>query len=178
MARSWRLRAYREAPRGFTLVELVLALAVLGIALTTLVFLRLDAVQKVTEVVDERELQRVAQEILETKIAEFMSNEVEEIAGEVEGKPGWLWEWVDPLDPANIIQEGDQYVLACTVRITYPDPNDPQAEPRTYELTTWILPTEEQLAFIEEQNQVLYGEEGLDQGYGSGVPGGTYGLPR
>jgi prepilin-type N-terminal cleavage/methylation domain-containing protein len=145
--------------RGFTLVELVLALAILGFALTYLVFLRMDAVRKVTTVVEEREVRRLVQETLEQKMAEFLSNELEEIAGEFPDRPGWYWEWLDPLDPLNVIQEGEEYLLACTVRITYPDPDEPELEERTAEMTTWILPTEEQLAFILEWQEAMYEED-------------------
>ena len=40
-----------QACKAFTLVELVLYLAILGLILTTLVFMRIRAVEKVTEVV-------------------------------------------------------------------------------------------------------------------------------
>ena len=147
--------------RGFTLVELVLALAILGLTLTTLLFMRIEAVQKVTAIVEERELRRIAQEILEQKMAEFMSNEEEELAGDLEGRPGWHWEWFEPTDPRNVIQEGEEILLACTVRLYYPNPDDPDGEEQTYELTSWIMPSEETLAYVKEQQELLYEEGGM-----------------
>jgi len=166
------LRVRRALEGGFTLAELVIALAILGVTLTWLVSLRLEAVDKVTRAVREREVRRAAQELLEEKLAEFLSDELEEVAGDVPGHPGWTWEWVDPLAPENIIQEGEEFLLACTIRLTYPDPNDPQGQEKDYELTTWIMPTEDQLDFILEQNELLMEENQTPWGEGLG---GTYG---
>lgn len=152
------MRASFSSTRGgFTLVELVLALGILGIVLSTLIFLRLEAVRTVTEVAEERELRRLAQELLEQKLAESMGDLLEAITGEFADRPGWTWEWIE-----DVMQEGGEYLLSYTVMIYYPDPIDPQAEAKTYELSAWLLPTEEQRAFIEEQRQLM-----IEEGYGS-----------
>jgi len=72
------LRASIDARRrrrggGFTLVELLLALGILGIILTTLIYMRLEAMERVTTTVEERGLRRLAQEKLEENIARCMT---------------------------------------------------------------------------------------------------------
>ena len=154
----------RRGRSGFTLVELVLALGILGITLTTLIFMRLEAIRKITEIVHERELRRLAQELLEEKLAlsmenlaEEMGGELDELTGEIENRPGWTWEWLE-----DVHMEGEEFILEYTLRILYPNPDDLEGEENTYELKTWVLPTEEQLDYIIERQELMR-EEGIDE---------------
>lgn len=151
--------ARRRGGAGFTLVELLLALGILGIILSTLIYMRLEAMERVVAVVEERNLRRVAQEKLEENIARCMSNELEELAGDFPDRPGWYWEWREEVN-----REGEDVLLSFTIVITYPDPNasegGAEGEQKTYELTAWVLPTDEQREFILEQEQLM-----LEEGY-------------
>ena len=159
-ASPWRRRA--SARRGFTLVELVLSLAILALILTTLMFMRINAVDKVTEVVEERELRRLAQELLAEKIADFPGDEPGEIWGTFAiNRQEWQWEWENPLDPANVIQEGEEFLLACTLRLSRMDPQN-ELNDKSYELTTWITPTELHLEVLREQQALIDEGEFLD----------------
>jgi prepilin-type N-terminal cleavage/methylation domain-containing protein len=169
----------RHRNGAFTLLELMAALAILGFVLLKLIDLRGDAVERVTKIVEERELKRLAQETLEEKLAEFLSDELEEVVGTFPNRQGWTWEWIDPLAPNNIIREGEEYLLACTVRVTHPNASDPTQPEQTYELTTWILPNDELLDFIREQEAYIneneeYGTDPYGTGaYGTGVDRGA-----
>jgi prepilin-type N-terminal cleavage/methylation domain-containing protein len=151
--------------KGFTLVELIAAVTIMGSIFLILLELQINAVEKVTVTLHERELRRVAQELLEEKIAEFLIDEVQQPSGEIEGRPGWRWEWFDPLLPENVIEENGEFLVACTVCLYYPaNPNEPDGEEQTYELTSWILPTEDMLQFLVEQRELMLEEGELGGG--------------
>ncbi|HAK95143.1 MAG TPA: hypothetical protein DCM87_09125 [Planctomycetes bacterium] len=160
----------RRRGDGFTLVELLLALGIIGIIFSTLIYMRLEAMERVTAVIEDRSLRRLAQEKLEENIARCMSNELEELAGEFPDRPGWFWEWREEVN-----REGEDVLLSFTIVITYPDPNAPDRggdrEEKTYELTAWVLPTDEQREFILEQEQLMLegGSMGIDGYYGTGM---------
>ena len=160
----------RRRGGGFTLVELLLALGILGIILTTLIYMRLEAMERVTTTVEERGLRRLAQEKLEENIARCMSNELEELSGEFPDRPGWVWEWREEVN-----REGEDVLLSFMIVVTYPDPRAQDRggdyEEKTYELTAWVLPTDEQREFILEQEQLMLdgGSMGVDGYYGTGM---------
>jgi prepilin-type N-terminal cleavage/methylation domain-containing protein len=153
---------------GFTLVELILALGIMSIIISTLIFMRLEAVERVTTVAEERELRRIAQELLEENIALTMSNELtlENMGGDVPSKPRWKYEWREEVN-----QEGEEYIQAYTITIVYPDPSSTEAEPeeKRYELTEWVMPTDEQREIIAEKEQLRL------EGGSMGIDGYDYG---
>ncbi len=167
----------RRRTAGFTLVELVLAFGIMAVVMTLLIFQRLDAMASVTKTSRERELRRIAQELLDENLALSMSNELQSLTGRVldpnsrkggvrgdEFKEGWTWEWREEVN-----QEGDEFIRAYTIIITYPDPDAPKEDPRDkqYELTQWVIPTDEQRELIAEEQQLRLEEGGMGiDGYG------------
>jgi len=126
--------------------------------MASLIFLRLRATQTVTEVVEERTRRRIAQELLEEKLAEALAGKVEEAVGEVPGRPGWTWEWQE-----EVVEEGDEFLLVYTLRLHLPPKNEEGVE-ETYELKTWVLPTEEQKEEILAERELME-----EEGYGTGT---------
>lgn len=81
-------RAHRIRSAGFTLIELVLAVALVGGSFMSLLFLRTSAVEKAGRFNMERRVQRLAQE----KLDEIVYGLETATAGEFEEEPDWTWE--------------------------------------------------------------------------------------
>ncbi len=144
---------------GFTLVEMVLALAILGIALSSLIYLREKAIDNVTEVLEEGRLEKMAQELLEEQLAKTLGQEMDvEVNGDIEGYPGWHWEWFE-----EVTQEGDEYIIEYRLVLSYPNIENPEAPENTYELSRWMFPTQEQLDLILEEEMLIESGE-IDPG--------------
>ena len=74
--------------RGFTLLELVLCIAILGTSFLSLLFLKASAIEKAQRFNLERKCQRLAQE----KLDEIVYGIEAETAGDFEEEPTWTWE--------------------------------------------------------------------------------------
>lgn len=146
---------------GFTLVELILALGIMGITFTTFIYLREEAVDNVTEVIYEREKRRTAQELLERKLAESYSDELEDITGDVPGRPGWTWEWF-----RDVVQEGGEYMLEYTLVLSIVNEKDSDDNEETMELKCWVQPSDEELLYIMEEQELLMQGDFYDTGLG------------
>ncbi len=118
---------------GFTLIELVLAVAIIGGSFMTLLYVRSAAVQRAYLYNQARQLQRLAQEQLD----EVSYGVVEDTDGSFEdrGKPDWRWEI-----QAVQVSTSDPVLLECTITVTYPEGRDEEAE---YRLSTWFFPDDE-----------------------------------
>ncbi len=134
------LDSSREA--GFTLVELVLAIAIIVISLTTLLYLRMESMRRAIEYTQMREVQKLAQEKLFDCMYEFEPA----LAGDFEEQPKWSWE-IEVIP----ISTNEEEILEVTILVKYPVGRDQEEE---YRLSTWFRPYEEH-PFLE----AVYGEE-------------------
>jgi len=119
-----------EGRDGFTLIELVLAVAIIGGAFMTLLFLRTEAVDRACNYNRSRALPRLAQEQLDD--VAFGIDENTDGAFEDRGKPDWRWE-VEVVQ----ISTAEPVLLECTITVTYPERRDEEGE---YRLSTWFFP--------------------------------------
>ncbi len=116
---------------GFTLVELVLAVAILGGSFLGLIYLRSSAVTRSTIYNRDRLIQRLAQE----KLDEVIYRVGEDHEGGFEGQPEWTWE----ISGQNLSSEGAD-LLECTITVAYPDLDGQIVE---YTLSRWFFPEED-----------------------------------
>ncbi len=116
---------------GFTLVELVVAVAILGGAFLSLLYLRSSAVARSTEYNRERLIQRLAQEKLDEVIYELEDDK----DGAFEEQPQWTWR----VDVQTISTEGES-LLECTITVTYPTEYQEENE---YTLSRWFFSDED-----------------------------------
>ncbi|MEM7165674.1 MAG: prepilin-type N-terminal cleavage/methylation domain-containing protein [Planctomycetota bacterium] len=124
---------------GFTLMELVIAVAVFSTTILTMLYLRVEALERVKDSWETRYLQRLAQE----KLDEVMFGVDDALDGEFEEDPRVLWT-VDAHEIAGTSrEEGEAPLVECTITLTYA-PSE-RTEPREYTLTSWFFPQPESL---------------------------------
>ncbi len=110
----------RTRREGFTLIELVLAVGLIGGSFLALLFLRASAVDKAHRFNTQRTVQRVAQEKLDEVV--FGIEELQ--SGEIEGKTGWAWEvYISTLATVESLYP----LLECTLTLHYPG-EDPDTQ--------------------------------------------------
>jgi len=106
---------------GFTLVELVMAIAILGGAFLTLLFLRAEAVDTAFRYNEKREMHRVARE----KLDEIAFGIEENLSGELEFYPDVTWE-------AQAYQLSNEmtapFLIEITLDFSYPGETPDQVE--------------------------------------------------
>ena len=119
---------------GFTLIELVVAVAILSGAFLTLLFLRTSAVDRAASYNRERMIQRLARQ----KLDEVAHGIVEDLEGdfEEENRPEWTYE----VQVQNLSQDGAD-LLECTITVLYSEGQD--LEPSEYTLSKWFFPDKE-----------------------------------
>ncbi len=117
---SRRGKAARVA--GFTLIELVLAVGLMGGAFMSLLFLRTSAISQASKYNLDRKIQRVAQE----KLDEVVFGVEEATSGTIEDEPTWQWE-VEVFSLATV--ETLYPLLECSLTLSYPaDESDDGSE--------------------------------------------------
>ncbi|MGE3165684.1 MAG: prepilin-type N-terminal cleavage/methylation domain-containing protein [Planctomycetota bacterium] len=118
---------------GFTLIELVIALAILSASILTILYLQIDAVEDAGDSVRDRHLQLLAQQ----KLDDVMFGIEEGYEGTFERDPGIQWSVV--VNSMGTNPSADQIPLVeCTITVTkQPDPNK---DPVEYRLTCWFFP--------------------------------------
>ncbi len=135
-------RQKREA--GFTLLELVVAVAIFATSCLSLIYLKISALQRYGNVAQERHVQRIAQE----KLYEVIYGFEQELEGEFEDENDGQWE-------ATVQNLGtfETPLYATTMVVRYEDENQEEHE---YSLTSWIFyPPEESAlnAVIEAESE-------------------------
>jgi prepilin-type N-terminal cleavage/methylation domain-containing protein len=119
---------------GFTLIELVVAVAILSVAFMSLLFLRTSAVDRAASYNRDRMIQRLARQ----KLDEVAHGIVEDLEGDFEedNRPEWTYE----VRVQNLSQDGAD-LLECTITVFYSESHD--LEPSEYTLSKWFFPDEE-----------------------------------
>lgn len=125
--------------QGFTLMELVIAVAVFSTTILTMLYLRVEALERVRDSWEARYLQRLAQE----KLDEVMFGVEDALDGEFEEDTRVTW-LVDAHEiGATSRAEGEVPLVECTITLTY-TPSE-RTEPREYILSSWFFPQPESL---------------------------------
>ena len=126
------LRAGGQA--GFTLIELVLAVGLLGGSFLGLLYLRTSAMDRAHEFNQAREVKRVARQKLEEVVYGFE----EATDGDIEDRPRWTWE----VQIVSLATTETQYpLLEATLTLHYPGRNQEQEE--SIEVTTRFFADED-----------------------------------
>jgi type II secretory pathway pseudopilin PulG len=112
---------------GFTLIELVLAVGLIGGSFLALLLLRGSAIERAHRFNLQRKVQRIAQE----KLEEVVYGLEPALTGSIEGLSQWDWE-VDVLSLATT--ETLYPLLECNLLLRYPG-DDPDT-PAEYRVTT------------------------------------------
>ncbi len=137
------------ATRGFTLIELVMAIAIIGASFLGLLVLRASAVDKAWVYNTERHAQRIAQEKLDEVvfgIEEGTSGSIDE-----EGYEDWTWE-VEVFSLATT--DTNFPLLECSLTLFYTSENN--EEPVEYFLATRF--------FVHETHPLREFADTLDNG--------------
>lgn len=116
---------------GFTLVELMIAVSIIGIAFLSLLTMRATAVDRTWTYTRDRRVQQLARETLEAVVY----GEEEDRSGTDVGPPEMNWE-VQIESAASGVNE----LLECTVTIKWTDEADEEQE---YQLALRLFPPEE-----------------------------------
>ena len=121
----------RSPTEGFTLVELLVAVAIFSFSILSLLFLRESALERAHGYTHQRTLQRVSQQILDDVIWGIE----EEMSGSIETPLEATWR-VEVTD----VSTNDQPFIDCVLTLTY---NDETGEEQEYTLSQWIYPDED-----------------------------------
>ncbi|MFQ5653682.1 MAG: prepilin-type N-terminal cleavage/methylation domain-containing protein [Planctomycetota bacterium] len=146
----------RSADLGFTLLELVLAVAILATAVLSMLSLRTSAVDRASVYTRDRAIRRLAQE----KLDEVVFGIEEELSGTLEWRrrprsPVVELPW--EVRVQRVSTDGPE-LLECTITVTYSAGSSSQgSEEEEYQLGTWIFPDDES-PLLDEADGGLPGE--------------------
>lgn len=112
---------------GFTLIELVLAVGLIGGSFLTLLLLRASAIERATRFNLQRKVQRIAQE----KLEEVVYGLEPALSGGIDGLKDWDWE----VDVYSLATTESRYpLLECNLLLRYPGTD--ADTPAEYRVTT------------------------------------------
>jgi prepilin-type N-terminal cleavage/methylation domain-containing protein len=175
--------------RGFTLLELVIAVTLLAAFILPILYIITEAKVRAIKYTQARQVHELAQRKLYDRIHYY---EVEDAGTfEREGRPSWTWEILPPATRSGGMgQQSVQVLIEYTIRVTVPFSLDAggasaaggllaASSPRggsTYEYTLWSFPDErwyeeQQYLFESGRMSALYGDPAL---YGGSLQGGSY----
>ncbi|MFN0060397.1 MAG: hypothetical protein ACKVX7_18225 [Planctomycetota bacterium] len=131
--------ARRNRVDAFTLVELVLAIALLSGGFLTMLLLRTETVERAYEYNRTRLVQRLAQEKLDEILYGIETNN----QGTFEEQPEWRWEI-----KSNLLSSNGPDLLECSIEVLMPNEETISGE-KNYRLSTWFLPDPEHPLALE-----------------------------
>lgn len=127
-------RALRRGERGFSLIEVVLAMLILGGAIVTLLEIQDRGIDQATRSRNLRFARMLAQEQLESVVLGLEEGS----GGESETYPGLSWSRAN--DERTVI--GDRKVLRVKVTVRFPDPARPDGNETS--LVSYVDPAEQE----------------------------------
>lgn len=119
--------------RGFTLIELVVAIAIIGGSFLTLLEIRGSAEDRALQYNELRRIRRLSQQKLDEFIYEIEAG----TQGTWEEYPNYEW----LIDALPLSQGEGPEMLEVTITVTYPSFEGDQRD--EYRLSTWFFPDEE-----------------------------------
>lgn len=134
-----RRKDSRPLPRGFTLLEIILALAILAGSLTALGEVMRLANQNAAMAGDETEAQILASTVMDELISGAQSlTAVDQVEFDTDTDPPWVY---------SIELEETEYVELAAVRVLVEQELDSKLQPARFELVRWLpnpgyIPTE------------------------------------
>lgn len=138
-------RRDRTPTSGFTLIELVMAVGLIGFSFMSLLFIRASAIEKAAQFNIDRSVQRMAQEKLDEVVYGIEENQ----DGTFEEEPDWEWS----VEVFSLDESGSLFpLLECTITLLYPS-EDPEGGDGEYQLATRF--------FVDEEHP-LYEFAGVD----------------
>ena len=153
--------------RGFTLLELILAVTVLTVFLLPMMVIIARSKARAIRYTQQREVRDLAQRKLFDRIHFYELQDQGDFSAE--GRPSWIW----TIDPPQMMGQSEQVLLQYTIRVEVPQNLD-SAEPgtggqdrgSTYQLSFWTFPDarwyeEQDLLYSQGQPTMLYGDPTL-----------------
>ena len=109
--------------RGFTLLELIIAVTILASFVLPMLLILSKSKVRTFKVTQERQLRDLAQR----KLFDHIHYYIDENEGSFEKRPEWTWE-IPPPEPVNQGSEGQQVLLEYTIRVHTPQQIGQQAD--------------------------------------------------
>jgi prepilin-type N-terminal cleavage/methylation domain-containing protein len=166
-------RHFRRADRGFTLLEIVIAVTLLATFLLPMLLIISQSKIRAIRYTMQRQVRDLAQRKLFDRVHYYETNDQGDFT--LEGHSDWHWE----IEPPQMIGSGEQVLLQYNIRVTLPQKleGDPSAtsqdgtEGSTYQMSLWTFPD----SYWYEEQQLLYEQGGYSSLYGSrSMSGGSY----
>ena len=178
---SFQLPRRGRRPRGFTLLELILAVTLLATYLLPMMLIITRAKTRAIVYTLQREVRDLAQRKLFDRMHYYETNDAGDFSAE--GHPSWTWR----VSPPEMVGQGQQVLLQYTIDIELPQKLDGGSPGRgatsgsawsggtevagsTYQMSLWAFPD----ARWYEEQQALYDQGLYSPYYGDPALGGPY----
>jgi len=165
----------RSQGRGFTLLELILAITLLVSFLLPMMLIITNSKVRAIKYTQRREVRDLAQRKLFDRIHFYEEKDSGDFTAE--GHPSWTW----MISPPEMVGNSEQVLLQHKITVSVPQQieggsgGSTSSEGSSFEMTVWSFPDtrwyDEQAALYEQgQYSPLYGDPKLGGG-GYGSPG-------
>jgi prepilin-type N-terminal cleavage/methylation domain-containing protein len=167
---SSRFPRHGRRQRGFTLLELILAVTLLATYLLPMILIISQAKARAIKYTLQREVRDFAQRKLFDRIHYYETNDAGDFSAE--GHPSWTWR----VSPPEMVGQGEQVLLQYTIDVELPQkldgasPGDTEGAGSVYQTSLWAFPD----ARWYEEQQALYDQGLYSPFYGDPALGGNY----